>query len=623
MASRSRFEINGVIDTSANVMENIELLATSAGCFVTWDPALGKWAVIVNEAGTSAFSFDDSNIIGSIAVTSSNINDIFNSVQVQYPHKNLRDTVDFLTVSIPEVDRFENELDNTLQINLNTINDPVQARLIASQELKQNRVDKVIEFQTDFTANGLKAGDIVDVTNTALDFSSKLFRIIQVNELDTDDGGIVYTITALEYDADVYTTTGLTYDIRTKNTGIPSKVVNEEIEAKDDQDAGAEIGRLLLANAAAGLFNGLISDLFGDSTGKAEGAFTEEEAKAAKDQQSLLSGAKRPPLTHAPSVSAICEGGSVTINFTDDCETCYFDVPDFDYPYEITGIDSTDIDIPLTGTVSIVNGSGSITFNTVSDGDSYETLEFACGENTSSIVIQSEKAFSYDSISASPSTSITEGDTVTVTINSTGITDGTTKNYEISGTASGKVTSPALTGTVTFNSNQATLTIVTNNDSVYTGGQQLLVEIDPTFENPCAVANANSITIDVADDESVPTAPGDPGFPDYSCDYVQVPIIWCGTYGGETTYLKSITVLKYAFLPKAPTGGTAVPLTVSVTNADTSSAAVSIDSTVNIDPTSLNPGGAQIDVITSFDPPPSGGDTLLTGTTATFNGYWS
>ena len=97
--------------------------------------------------------------------------------------------------------------------------------------------------------------------------------------------------------------------------------------------------------------------------------------------------------------------------------------------------------------------------------------------------------------------------------------------------------------------------------------------------------------------------------------------MWCGTFDVDTQRLKSISVKKTAFLPLSPVGGTAVPTSVSVTNPGEETAAISIDSTVNVDPVT-GAGGAQIDVITSFDSPPGGGDTLITGTISTFNGYW-
>jgi len=607
MADRSKFEINGKIDTSQSVLSNIEQLANASGCFITWDPNQGRYSVIVNEPSTPVAIFEDNNILGPISVGGTGVSDLYNSVQVEFPHKDLRDATDYITLTIPSADRNPQEVDNQLTISLPHVNNPVQAQLIGNQELKQARVDTIITFRADFTANEVKAGDLINVTNSQYGYANKIFRVIQIEEEDTDEGGLVFNITALEYDANVYSTAGLEYDLRTKITGIQSKITNEVLEAEDDIDAGASIGRLLVANAAAGLFNSLLQGLFGNRT--ADGNLTEEEATAAEEASALLSGAKKPPLTHSASVTEICEGGSVTITLTDDCETCFFTVPDYDYEYEITGIQEADIDIPLTGTVSITGGTGSITFNTTVDGDAYETLTFTCGENSTDVVIQSPQAYSYESISASPS-SITEGDTTTITITSSGIADGTTKPYTISGTASGKVTSPALTGIVTFNSNQATLTVVTNNDSVYTGGQSLDIEIEPGFSNPCAVNDERTISVSVADDESAPPA-------DVSCDYQSVPIVWCGTWDGTTGYLKSVSAQASANLPIVSSGGTAVPSAISVTNANTASAAISIDSTVNVD-TSVA-AGMNIDVITSFSAPGSG--PYLPGTTTTVKGY--
>jgi|TARA_R110000744_G_scaffold80826_1_gene158825 hypothetical protein len=614
MASRNKFEINGVIDTSNNVLDNIELLATSSGCFVTWNPSLGKWVVIVNEPGASVKSFTDSNILGSINVGGSGVNELYNSVLIEYPHKDLRDATDYLTVTTPTADRFAEELDNQLNIKLDCINDPVQAQIIATQELKQNRIDKIIQFASDFTANGLKAGDLIDVTAGMYDYTNKVFRVIQIEEQDDDDGAIVYNITALEYDADVYVA-DLTRDLRTKRNGVVPKIMNQEIQASDDIDAGASIGRLLLANAAAKMFNSLLGSLFGDPT--AEGALTADEVKEAEELADFLSGAKKPPLTHSASTTALCEGGTVTITLTDDCETCYFDVPDYEYPYTITGIDASDISIPLTGVVQITSKTGSIAFDLTADSDTaYETLTFTCGENSSNVVIQSPKAFTYDSVTANP-TATTEGGTSTITIATTGIADGTTVPYTISGSASSKVTSPSLSGTVTITSGGATIDITTNNDGVYTGGQSLTFTLDPGYQDPCAISPPDlTADISVADDETAPPYVA----PDNTCQTVTVPVAWCGSYDPSTNYLKSLSSVRTMTFALASAGGTAVPSAVSVTSPGTSSAAITVDSTVNVDPTS-GQSGIDVNIITSFATPSQYPDTRITGTTSTLRGY--
>lgn len=225
------FEINGVISTDKSVMQNINTLCTSAGAWMTYDIAEGKWSVVINRAGASISSFNDSNIIGGINISGTGVNELYNSATIEYPHKDLRDQTDYIDLEIPAGDRFPYELDNRLNIKLDCINNPVTAQYLASVELKQSRIDKVIQFRTDYSKIGLKAGDIIDVTNSVYGYTAKKFRITKVEEEDTE--GLAISITALEYDENVYSTDGLIRKIREKKTGIIPKDNNDIINGQD------------------------------------------------------------------------------------------------------------------------------------------------------------------------------------------------------------------------------------------------------------------------------------------------------------------------------------------------------------------------------------------------------
>jgi hypothetical protein len=255
------FAINGVIDTSRDVLSNLQALASAAGAWVTYDITQGKWAFVINRAGTSIKSFTDSNIVGSINISGTGITELYNSVEIEFPHRDLKDRKDYITFDIDSSDRFPNEPDNKLNIGQELVNNPVQAQLLASRELKQSRVDKVIEFRTDYSAMGLRAGDLIDVTNTMYGFTNKLFRIITINESDDDDGQLVLSITALEYDADVYDTTGLIYSEKTIDNGIISKDTNTAVKAKDGESAGFDLTKALLGAGGAGLLLSLLNSM--------------------------------------------------------------------------------------------------------------------------------------------------------------------------------------------------------------------------------------------------------------------------------------------------------------------------------------------------------------------------
>ena len=105
----NNFEINGIIDPSSSVIDNLNLLATSAGSWITFDALAGKWSVIINRAGDSIKSFTESNITGGVSVSGTGVTELYNGVSVSFPNKDLRDQIDYVEYEIPVEDRFPNE----------------------------------------------------------------------------------------------------------------------------------------------------------------------------------------------------------------------------------------------------------------------------------------------------------------------------------------------------------------------------------------------------------------------------------------------------------------------------------------------------------------------------------
>lgn len=255
------FRINGVVDTSRPVLENLNALCSAAGCWMTYDITTGLWSVIINRSGSSTKSFDDSNILSSINVSGTGITEAYNKVSIEFPHKDLRDQTDYIDLSIPLVDRYPNEIDNTLTISTDLVNDPVQAQYLANVELKQSRVDRVVEFRTDYSSLGVRAGDLIDITASMYGWTNKVFRVIKIDEADTDDGIIELSITALEYDADVYDTTGLVRETRSKKTGIVPKAANTAVVKSDNDATSSSLTNSLLDPTNAALIALLMNAL--------------------------------------------------------------------------------------------------------------------------------------------------------------------------------------------------------------------------------------------------------------------------------------------------------------------------------------------------------------------------
>ena len=614
MASNTKFRINGLVDTSKNVLENINTLANESGCYVTWDPTAGKWTVIINDAFPSVKEFDDSNILGEINVSGTGINELYNKVSVSYPHKDMRDTVDVVDVEIDSSERFTNEDDNTLELSLPHVNNTVQAQYIAGRELKQSRLDLIIEFRANYQANELKAGDIIEVTNTTLDFTQKEFRIIQIDEEDTSDGNLIYSITAQEYDGTIYNASGINYEYRSNFNGIKSKVFNAEIEQSDEADLGGTMAKLLGANALLGVVNGLFKNFF--TSDDETGVLTQTIEFNDPDTQKLMeAGAKKPSLTHAPAGSAahnneetppspvwLCNNQTETLSVSHDCEVCFLTTPDYEYDYTITGLTTFEINIELEGTIEMSGNSGSLTFTPTVTTE--KTFTVTIGDNSTQYIVSPTPDEYIQNVTAT-STTITEGQSTTVNVTTIGKTNGDTLSYAISG-STGSV-STALTGSVTVNSNAASLTINTTDDSAFGGTETINVTFTPQAnDNYCTIMN-NEVEIDIQNNATTGPAPA----PDTTCEYVKVPVVWCATYHGADGQAKSLSPKAWAMLPVAQASEPTVALPTAVSVTKGSPSTVSVTTTQNI-ALSGAMGGVPYQVLTAFSGIAPNG--IITGT---------
>jgi len=214
----NRYQINGLVDTNNNVLANMETLATTAGSLISFDATQGKWNVVILKTETTTRTFTDSDIIGGISVNGSGLDEMYNSVMVEFPLRDTADEVDFVRVALSAADRNPNEPDNELVIQLAQCNEPVQAEIIALQELKQSRADLIVTFQTDWTSSDINPGDVIGITNSPYGWSSKLFRVITIERIE--DGAITYSITAQQYDPLVYDTSNLNRFVRSDRNGI-------------------------------------------------------------------------------------------------------------------------------------------------------------------------------------------------------------------------------------------------------------------------------------------------------------------------------------------------------------------------------------------------------------------
>jgi len=228
-----RYQINGIVDTGNPVKNNIDQILQNSAAWMSYDISAGLWRVYPQAPQAATLTFDDNNIVGGIELSSTNLEDLYNMLEVEYCDTSnfdqrlyARDSIPVYDANNPAGTRHPNEPDNKLSMTLDLINNNIQALRVGRIQLKQTRDDLVIRFNASHVGLQAQAGDVVYVKNSLYNWNTgtfangKPFRITRVKEMETQDGALVVEITALEYNEDVYTEEATSAFTPSANVGI-------------------------------------------------------------------------------------------------------------------------------------------------------------------------------------------------------------------------------------------------------------------------------------------------------------------------------------------------------------------------------------------------------------------
>lgn len=221
IASQPRYRINGVIDASAGCLDNVDQILIACDSWMQYNATNGKWAIFVNRASSTAYEFNDSNIIGEIIVGSVDIAQMPNQIQGKFPDKTNRDQYNYVNLNVPQNLLYPNEPVNKININYELVNDSVQALYLANRVLEQAREDLLVTINTTYDGIQVDAGDVVSITNTAYGWNNKLFRAMQIRE-KVDETGLTAELQLVEYNAQVYDNFDITQYTPVGNSGLVS-----------------------------------------------------------------------------------------------------------------------------------------------------------------------------------------------------------------------------------------------------------------------------------------------------------------------------------------------------------------------------------------------------------------
>jgi hypothetical protein len=221
-STQPRYRINGVLDAGQSVLSNVDRIVSACDSWMTYNAALGQWSVVINKAESTAYAFNDNNIIGEIRVSATDITSSINQVEARFPFKENRDQAAFVNIETPSGLLYPNEPVNKYSITYDLVNDSVQANYLANRLLEQAREDLIVGFTTTYYGIQVDAGDVVSVTNSDYGWNAKLFRVMKVNEASLPDGSLGARLEMSEYNAQVYDDFDITQFTPIPNSGLAS-----------------------------------------------------------------------------------------------------------------------------------------------------------------------------------------------------------------------------------------------------------------------------------------------------------------------------------------------------------------------------------------------------------------
>ncbi len=198
--SQATYTLDGVIDIDQLPLDNLRAMLSSARAFMPYTG--GQYRLIVDQAESTTFDFDTSNMVGGLSITLNSKESRFNRVKANFYNDDRQWQPDMVISDSTSYRTSDNGTLLVRDVQLPFTTDFYRARRIAHLELKQSRSTITVSFAA--LLDGLRAevGSVVGITHPVPGWVNKKFRVlgIDIDSMDT------VRITAREY-ANIYSPT--------------------------------------------------------------------------------------------------------------------------------------------------------------------------------------------------------------------------------------------------------------------------------------------------------------------------------------------------------------------------------------------------------------------------------
>lgn len=200
--TQDRYQCNGVIDTANQIKANIEQLLASMGGRLTYSG--GEYFVDGAEYKAPTLTFTESDIVSDIQTqTKQSRRGIYNGVKGIFVSEEKNFKVLDYPAQISSTYETEDGDPIYLDMALPCVTNNTQAQRLAKIALLKSRQQVVMTMTTNLKGLRVKVGDTIQVTNDRLNYSSKVFEVIDYS-LAITDGALGVNLSCIETASAIY-----------------------------------------------------------------------------------------------------------------------------------------------------------------------------------------------------------------------------------------------------------------------------------------------------------------------------------------------------------------------------------------------------------------------------------
>ena len=199
---QTRYKCNGILDTANQIKANIEQLLSAMGGRLTYSG--GEYFVDGAEYQTPTVTFTEADIVSDIQTqTKQSRRGIYNGVKGIFVSEEKNYKVLDYPAQISSTYEAEDGDPVYLDMPLPCVTNNTQAQRLAKIALLKSRQQVLMTMTTNLKGLRVKVGDTIQVTNDRLNYTSKVFEVIDYS-LAITDGALGVNLTCIETAAALY-----------------------------------------------------------------------------------------------------------------------------------------------------------------------------------------------------------------------------------------------------------------------------------------------------------------------------------------------------------------------------------------------------------------------------------